>query len=317
MAPPSVSLTSSPLRMISLTRRKRTARRKRTKRDAGADEEGDEEDKGAGHASGAGSEEGEEPEDKSGKGNAPGDEEEPENDEDDGGNGAVREPSVSADDAAAEAVQEEAQAGTGYSIPATVELIAQEDFKRQPLPIEEQMLARSLHVRFKSTRGGFDIVAPGRVVRRLVGMGDPMPMRLSIPGKESPAPNLVLCLDVSGSMNDSQTRGGPKKITLATTAARVLATAIERVGGHVVGLLFGERSRSDHKWGADALFSSPQARDGSTDFTFLSEAWRRWEGYWFVIVTDGQGDNPSYHLAEPTRPAQHPGHPAGGCGQRP
>ena len=158
---------------------------------------------------------------------------------------------------------------------------------RPPLP-EAVRLARAISTRFSVKRGALEIVAPGRLERREL-MTSPLPFRMRILGRETPAPRLLICVDVSSSMDSDG------KQQNAFLAAQAVALAGQQSGGEVVGLLFDQCFAVSTNEDASPLFA-PQPEwsmvDG-TSFQFLPEAWRRWQQHQVLLITDGQGDAPT------------------------
>ena len=111
---------------------------------------------------------------------------------------------------------------------------------------------------------------------------------MSIAGQEVPAPNVLIAVDVSSSMDANG------KSKAAFIAAQALALAIQAVDGNVVGLLFDEEAGVAVNEDATPLFSPRHAwrMDDGTSFHFLNEAWRRWPHHRVLLITDGQGSVP-------------------------
>jgi hypothetical protein len=155
-------------------------------------------------------------------------------------------------------------------------------------------LARVISLRFAEGRGGCEVAAPGRLDRRAAARGVGMPLRMTLPGRETLRPRVVICLDVSGSMWDQV------KIAHARVAAQAVALAVQEGGGEAVGILFHEKAFVSLKGDASLLFASiSRWPRGDTSFAFLGDAWRRWPEHRFVLVTDGDGDIP--HILERDR----------------
>ena len=161
---------------------------------------------------------------------------------------------------------------------------------------EAMQLARTLRTRFQATHGGVEVLAPGRFERRAAARGE-LPLRMALPGKERPAPKLVLCLDASGSMNapcpgtDHRT-----KWAIAQVAAQAVALSVRASGGSVVAVVF-----ADSAWrtpnGDDLPLGVTQERNrawvgSGTCFRFLTELWRRYPDHPFLVLTDGSGNPP-------------------------
>lgn len=159
-------------------------------------------------------------------------------------------------------------------------------FQRQATESQAAHLARGLRMHFQTSKGAFEIAAPGRLDRRAAAAGDVLPLRMVIPGQDAPRPQVVIAVDESGSM-----RG--KKFERAMIAAQAMALAVRDVGGSVVGITF-----DDHAWvaaeGDDRLlFGDVRAPvGGGTNFEWLIDAWRRWPRHVVLLVTDGDGSIP-------------------------
>lgn len=183
-------------------------------------------------------------------------------------------------------VQAEASKNTGKYTPAHPAPVDAVSGQRLPPREDARRIARALRMHFQSIRGASEIVAPGYLNRRAAVLGEPVPLRMTLPGREVPRPRVVICLDKSASMCYD-------KFNLAQTAAQAVALAIEEIGGEVVGVLFDNCGQVGASDPGALLFADPkQLRYGSTDFTFLTDVWRRWPGYTVLLVTDGDGPVP-------------------------
>lgn len=159
-------------------------------------------------------------------------------------------------------------------------------YRLAPPHAEAVQLARQIRPRFDTRRGAFEVLAPGRFDRQAAARGD-FPFRLALPGRVQPAPNVLIGVDVSSSMQGYKQRA-------AFIAAQALALAVKASGGHVVGLLFDEQAAVAQAEDETPLFAVDaqwRNRDG-TCFRFLTEAWRRWPTHWVLLITDGQGTVP-------------------------
>jgi hypothetical protein len=157
--------------------------------------------------------------------------------------------------------------------------------REAPRP-EAERLARAIRTRFDVRRGGTEVLAPGRFDRQEMARGN-VPFRMAVTGSERPLPKVVICVDVSSSMDER------RKAETAFIAAQALALAVE-AGGAVVGLLFDSCAGVSRTGDGIPLFAPAGQRrmaDG-TNFLFLTEAWRRWPRHRFLLVTDGQGTAP-------------------------
>ncbi len=187
---------------------------------------------------------------------------------------------------AGRAAQAEAAANTGAHPPAAMEPVATLRAGRaRPRP-EAQQAARGLRVHFHTVRGAIEIAAPGRLDRRAAVLGELIPLRMALPGKERPRPRVTICLDKSGSMKGA-------KFVLAQTAAQAVALAVREAGGEVVGILFDDSAQVADTGDAALLFCEPDSLSyGGTAFEFLADAWRRWPTHAVLLVTDGDGSIP-------------------------
>jgi len=151
---------------------------------------------------------------------------------------------------------------------------------------EAQQAARGLRMHFQVARSATEIVAPDRLDRRAAALGEIVPLRMALPGKERPRPKVAICLDKSGSMKGA-------KFVLAQTAAQAVALAVQEANGEVVGLLFDDSAQVADTGDAALLFSEPDSLSyGGTAFEFLADAWRRWPAHVILLVTDGDGSIP-------------------------
>jgi hypothetical protein len=187
---------------------------------------------------------------------------------------------------AGQAAQAEATANTGAHPPATPEpVVVVRVGRSRPRP-EAQQAARGLRMHFQVARSATEIVAPDRLDRRAAALGEVVPLRMALPGKERPRPKVAICLDKSGSMKGA-------KFVLAQTAAQAVALAIREANGEVVGILFDDSAQVADTGDAALLFSEPDALSyGGTAFEFLADAWRRWPAHVILLVTDGDGSIP-------------------------
>lgn len=184
---------------------------------------------------------------------------------------------------AGRAAQAEAAANTGAHPPATPEPVAAVRASRGRPRIEAQQAARGLHMHFQVARSATELVAPDRLDRRAAALGELVPLRMALPGKERPRPKVAICLDKSGSMKGA-------KFVLAQTAAQAVALAVREANGEVVGILFDDSAQVADTDDAALLFSEPDGLSyGGTAFEFLADAWRRWPAHVILLVTDGDG----------------------------
>ncbi len=187
---------------------------------------------------------------------------------------------------AGQAAQAEATANTGAHPPAAAEPVATIRAGRtRPRP-EAQQAARGLRMHFQVARSATEIVAPERLDRRAAVLGELVPLRMALPGKERPRPKVAICLDKSGSMKGA-------KFVLAQIAAQAVALAVQEAGGEAVGILFDDSAQVADTGDAALLFCEPDGLSyGGTAFEFLADAWRRWPVHIILLVTDGDGSLP-------------------------
>jgi hypothetical protein len=199
--------------------------------------------------------------------------------------------------AAGQAAQEEASTSVQDHAPADPTCIAPvRCIRRRPLPAAAQA-ALGLRVHFQAARAATEIVAPGKLDRRALARGELVPLRMALPGKETPRSRAVICVDKSSSMKG-------RKLELAQLAAQAVALAIRAAGGEAVGVLFDDHAQVADS-GDDALLAfDPRAISyGGTDFGFLADAWRRWPEHLVLLVTDGQGAVPPAFPSDKARTA--------------
>ncbi len=187
---------------------------------------------------------------------------------------------------AGRAAQAEAASNTGSHSPSPLEPVASvRAVRNRPRP-EAQQAARGLRVHFHVVRGATEIAAPGRLDRRAAVLGELIPLRMALPGKERPRPKVLICLDKSGSMKGA-------KFVLAQTAAQAVALAVREADGEAVGILFDDTGQIAVTGDDALLFCDPASLSyGGTGFEFLADAWRRWPAHAVMLVTDGDGSIP-------------------------
>ncbi len=175
--------------------------------------------------------------------------------------------------------------------------LEQHQLAPNPPLAQAQALSRRLAGRFRARRGGIQICAPGEFQRR-AALREEVPLRMALPGREHPAPRLVLCLDASSSMRQ-RPPGGERasKWRLAQVAAQALALAVTGAGGQVVGVVFAERAWLSRREDMTPLTLGRSVHAGlvgnGTRFHFLAELWRRYPDHRVLVVTDGDGPPPS------------------------
>jgi hypothetical protein len=126
---------------------------------------------------------------------------------------------------------------------------------------------------------------------------------MALPGHETPAPPLILTIDLSSSMFI----GPAKKAKQARIAAQAVALAVKEAGGQVVVILFNTHGYMPVEE-ADRLaflsFSDMRTNfRGGTSFRFLERAWRRWPHHQVLALTDGDGAMPAALPADRERTA--------------
>jgi hypothetical protein len=187
---------------------------------------------------------------------------------------------------AGQAAQAEAAANTGAHPPAAPAPVAAVRAGRSRPRPEAQQAARGLRMHFQVARSATEIVAPDRLDRRAAALGEVVPLRMALPGKERPRPKVAICLDKSGSMKGA-------KFVLAQTAAQAVALAVREANGEAVGVLFDDSAQVADTGDAALLFCEPDGLSyGGTAFEFLADAWRRWPAHVILLVTDGDGSIP-------------------------
>lgn len=208
----------------------------------------------------------------------------------------LSDPRITAD-GLARALQEEAQAALRDAMPAEPQFLQEQPFKAGVPEPQAARIAPLIQTRFDMPRGAIEIVAPGRFDRLEAARGN-LPYRMSVvtPGGDTPAPNVVIAVDVSSSMY--WTKG---KIQSARTAAQAVALAVTRAGGKVLGLLFDDGAYVSLARDSAPLFAplASWPANGGTSFAFLGQVWRDYPDYRVIIVTDGDGCVPP--ATEPDR----------------
>jgi hypothetical protein len=178
------------------------------------------------------------------------------------------------------------KANTGQHNPLPVGPVACAKATRsQPRP-EALQAMRGLRMHFLAPRGATEIVAPGRLDRRAAVLGEVVPLRMALPGKDRPRVKVLICLDKSGSIK------GPK-FALSQIAAQAVALAVREAWGEAVGVLFDDQAQVATDADDALLFAKPETLSyGGTGFEFLADAWRRWPAHIILLVTDGDGSVP-------------------------
>lgn len=194
-----------------------------------------------------------------------------------------------------QALRQEALGNTGASGGGTVEEIQVLGAPARAFLPDAEALSRSLQPRFTGRQAVAEVTAPGRFLRR-AAVREVLPFRMRLPGHTHPATKLVVCVDASGSMSSTcPGSNGSSKWHVAQLAAQSLALAVQRTGGQVIGVVFGDCAWST---GVDSLALAPNYSDqrsrtgGGTSFRFLSDLWRRYPEHRVLILTDGAGTPP-------------------------
>ncbi len=164
-------------------------------------------------------------------------------------------------------------------------------------------LARTLQPRFQSPRGALEVAAPGRLDRLDLVRGVAIPLRMALPGREAPAPQLILAIDLSSSMFI----GNGHKARQARIAAQAVALAVKAAGGQVVVILFNSHgyvaAEEDDRLAFLSFSDMHSGFRGGTSFAFLDRAWRRWPQHQVLVLTDGDGYMPHALPADRERTA--------------
>ena len=164
-------------------------------------------------------------------------------------------------------------------------------------------LARTLQPRFQSPRGSLEVAAPGRLDRLDMARGAAIPLRMALPGREAPAPQLILAIDLSASMFI----GRGHKARQARIAAQAVALAVKAAGGQVVVILFNSHgyvaAEEDDRLAFLSFSDMHSGFRGGTSFAFLDRAWRRWPQHQVLVLTDGDGYMPHALPADRERTA--------------
>jgi hypothetical protein len=182
------------------------------------------------------------------------------------------------------------------SSPSEADPIVKVRVEKRRVSPEVSRLSRTIQVRFGQPQGKNTIVAPGRIHRRELALGGVTPYRMDVPGNRVEGPNVVLCQDESGSMDDTVKGGaGGTKREIARMAAQAVALAIVQAGGQVHGLVFATNAAMDTAAGIDILWNDeeiPGIAQMFTEFMWLTEVWETYPESLIIIITDGEGDIP-------------------------
>ena len=211
--------------------------------------------------------------------------------------GMMAAPRISQGSSQSDVLLKEAQKTVGQWRGGQQSVIRSKQYRTAPAKPEAVRMARSLRGRFVARQGKSEIMAPGRFDRHEAARGN-FPFRMALSGKAQPAPNIVLCVDVSDSMRNG-------KQEAAFIAAQALALAIAENDGHVVGLLFDGAAAVAIAEDASPLFAVPNQwqNKGGTCFLFLAALWRRWPEHQVILVTDGYGEIPNVLAKDKQRTA--------------
>jgi hypothetical protein len=190
----------------------------------------------------------------------------------------------------------EAQQGSKGCSPGGAGRLQARRFSTEAPEAEALRLSRSIRTRFEADAGLIEVNAPGRIDRHALARGEPLPFRMRLPGRSLPAPQVALCLDISGSMSG-------RKLILARVAGQAIARSVEANGGHVVGILFSDDGVMAVKEDASPLFAPLREWQprGGTSFQFLAHVWRRWPQHLVLLLTDGYGAAPTALPADRAR----------------
>ncbi len=198
--------------------------------------------------------------------------------------------------------QEMQATARGYT-PVTEDELRTCSLRPSPPDPHALRLARTLQPRFQSPRGSLEVAAPGRLDRLDMARGAAIPLRMALPGREAPAPQLILAIDLSASMFI----GRGEKARQARIAAQAVALAVKDAGGQVVVILFNSHgyvaAEADDRLAFLSFSDMHSGFRGGTSFAFLDRAWRRWPQHQVLVLTDGDGYMPHALPADRERTA--------------
>ncbi len=198
--------------------------------------------------------------------------------------------------------QEMQAAARGYT-PVPEDELRTCSLRPSPPDPQAQRLARTLQPRFQSPRGSLEVAAPGRLDRLDLARGAAIPLRMALPGREAPASQLILAIDLSSSMFI----GRGHKARQARIAAQAVALAVKAAGGQVVVILFNSHgyvaAEEDDRLAFLSFSDMHSGFRGGTSFAFLDRAWRRWPQHQVLVLTDGDGTMPHALPADRERTA--------------
>ncbi len=198
--------------------------------------------------------------------------------------------------------QEMQATARGYT-PVTEDELRTCSLRPSPPDPQALRLARTLQPRFQSPRGSLEVAAPGRLDRLDLARGAAIPLRMALPGREAPAPQLILAIDLSASMFI----GRGHKARQARIAAQAVALAVKNAGGQVVVILFNSHgyvaAEEDDRLAFLSFSDMHSGFRGGTSFAFLDRAWRRWPQHQVLVLTDGDGYMPHALPADRERTA--------------
>lgn len=191
---------------------------------------------------------------------------------------------------------DEAREGSKGCSPGGAGRLQVRSFSTEAPEAEALHLAHRIRTRFEANAGLIEVNAPGRIDRHALARGEPLPFRMRLPGRSLPAAQVVLCLDISGSM-------AGRKLALARVAGQAIARAVEGNGGSVAGVLFSDDGIMAVEGDASPLFAPLREwlPRGGTSFQFLAHVWRRWPQHLVLLLTDGYGALPAVFPADKAR----------------
>ena len=170
---------------------------------------------------------------------------------------------------------------------------------------DEIILAKTMDHHFRKENSSSTIQAPGRVVRRALASGDPIPFAMDIMGHDAPGVDLVLLVDASPSMSDPVNLAGTIGISTsiktrydaASLVARSISRSVVNASGTVHVYAFGSvgfvsNKNADHHICDHGLNYIGNYVGGGTSFTFIEQIWQMHKKSVIIMVTDGVGQYP-------------------------
>lgn len=165
-----------------------------------------------------------------------------------------------------------------------------------------------LHLKARKSYKSGQVKNPVKFDRRLLAQGiDPEPYYENVSRGQSIAQHVTLVFDRSGSMwapaNNSQT-----VLDVTIDAMQAIAMVVKREGGTVCGAVFSDFMAMT-KSGGDEILFNPMSDDlrrigGGTNFSGMTEVWRRNPDGTVIIITDGDGAMPAM-VTEANRDRTH------------